>query len=438
MSDIKYNNGIVNEMINEKVYTLLPETLQKLTQGFESRERDIVLTSTLGVISASIPKVFGIYDGDKTYSNLFCMIIAPAASGKGVMNKSRILIDKIHDKLLKSSLEEIEKCKNEKKKLKERNFDNCPTPEIKILPANTSTAEMYSYLASSEHGLLIMESEADTMSIMLKNDWSNYSDVLRKAFQHEPISISRKIENIFVDVKEPKLSVVLSGTPEQMKSLVKSKENGLFSRFIVYCFDEISGFKTDLFSNKTKNSNSVFIDESQNIYDLYGRLKKIDQEIEFVWTETQHRCFINEFVKLHEMIIEFHSNGFISNLRRHGLIMFRIAMILSVLRDINNIDKREMLVCRNVDFLLALNITKILLKHSLIIFNSLDDAFLSENDEQLLFSLKKEFTRAEAIKLGKEMNIPIRTIDDKISQWKRKRIIIPIKHGTYRRDKKLM
>ena len=52
-----------------------------------------------------------------------------------------------------------------------------------------STAEMYSFLGSSEHGLLIMESEADTLSNMLNNDWNNYSDVLRKAFHHEPISI---------------------------------------------------------------------------------------------------------------------------------------------------------------------------------------------------------------------------------------------------------
>lgn len=197
MSDIRYNNGIVNGMIDEKVYQLLPNTIKNLTNEFTGRERDIVLISSLSVLSASIPNVFGIYDRDKVYSNLYSMIIAPAASGKGVMNKSRILIEKIHDRLLKLSIEEIENCKSEKKKSKERDFENCPSPEIKILPANISTAEMYSYLNTSKNGLLIMESEADTMSVMLNNDWSNYSDVLRKTFHHEPISMSRKIENVF-------------------------------------------------------------------------------------------------------------------------------------------------------------------------------------------------------------------------------------------------
>ena len=109
------------------------------------------------------------------------------------------------------------------------------------------------FLGSSEHGLLIMESEADTLSNMLNNDWSNYSDVLRKAFHHEPISISRKIEKIFEEINQPKLSMVISGTPNQLQPLIKSKDNGLFSRFIVYSFDEIAEFK-NVFAIKSRDN----------------------------------------------------------------------------------------------------------------------------------------------------------------------------------------
>ena len=79
----------------------------------------------------------------------------------------------------------------------------------------------------------MMESEADTLSIMMNNDWSNFNDVLRKCFHHEPLSIARKVEDIFVEISEPKLSVIISGTPGQLKPLLKSKENGLFSRFLI-------------------------------------------------------------------------------------------------------------------------------------------------------------------------------------------------------------
>lgn len=438
MEEIKYNNGIVNELIDDKVYQLLPSILKNLTDNFEGRERDVVLTSSLTALSVCLPNIFGQYDSDKVYPNLFSMIIAPPASGKGVMNKSRILVDKIHDKLLELSRQEQQQCREEKKKGKERDFENCPSPEVKILPANISTAEMYSYLSRSENGLIMIESEADTMSVMLNNDWSNYSDVLRKAFHHEPLSISRKLENIFVDIKEPKLSLLLSGTPQQLKSLIKSKENGLFSRFIVYSFDEISEFKTDLFSKKTNNINLIFEREGSLIYDYYGMLKKLNSEIEFLFTESQNKAFTKEFEILHQTIIDAHSHSFLSNLRRHALICYRIAMILSALRNFDKATVEQKLICKNVDFILALRITKKLLKHSLVIFNSFDDSFLSENDEQFLFSLPSTFSRAEAILKGETLGIPKRTVDDKLSQWKKKKIIIPVKHGEYRRDRKMV
>lgn len=93
------------------------------------------------------------------------MIIAPPASGKGVMNYSRKLIELIHEKILKESINNKIECEKENKK----NFNSdCPNIEIKILPANTSTSEMYSFMGNSKHGLIIIESEADTMSNMLK------------------------------------------------------------------------------------------------------------------------------------------------------------------------------------------------------------------------------------------------------------------------------
>lgn len=440
MEEIKINGGVTNEMIEEGVYRRLPKILQNITNPFTGRERDIVLTSALGVLSTCLPNIYGIYDGDKIYPNVYVMIIAPAASGKGVMNKSRILIDKIHDKVLNDSINIQKNCKEEKKKSKEKKgSDDCPSLEIKIMPANISTAEMYTYMGASNHGVLIIESEADTMSNMLNNDWSNYSDILRKCFHHEPISISRKMEKIFEDIKEPKLSLVMSGTPEQLKTLIKSKENGLYSRFIVYTFDEISQFK-NVFSISTRNNNAVFEEEAKQVFNLYEALAGLKkEEIEFKLTENQVRKFLKELTVMHGIILDFHPQSFISNLNRHGLILFRVAMILTALRNINNIPVTgKELVCSNMDFILALEVTKVFLKHSLVTYNTFDDGILSENDEKLLFGLPFQFTRAEAIKLAEMHNIPKRTMDDKLKQWKKKYIITPIRQGLYRRNKNFM
>ena len=193
-----------------------------------------------------------------------------------------------------------------------------------------------------------------------------------------------------------------------------------------------------MFLKKTNVGNTVFKNEASIIFDFYGKLKELNYEIEFFFTESQHTAFIAEFEKLQQTVINQQSHSLLSNLRRHGIICDRIAMILSALRNWDKMIEGKKLICKNVDFILALRITKTLLKHSLVTFNSFDDSFLSENDEQFLFSLPSTFTRAEAIQKGKTLGIPKRTVDDKLSQWKKKKIITPIKHGEYRRDRKMM
>ena len=85
---------------------------------------------------------------------------------------------------------------------------------------------------TSKDGVLIHESEADTLSKMFSQEWGDFSDVLRKAFHGERLSLSRDSDDEFMEIESPKLSVVLSGTRNQITPLLKSRENGLFSRFI--------------------------------------------------------------------------------------------------------------------------------------------------------------------------------------------------------------
>lgn len=416
-------------LIYEGVYNRLPKELQNLTQNFEGRERDIVLISSLVVLSNCFPNIYGIYDGDRVYPQLYGVIVAPAASGKGVMNYSRIIIEKIHKKIFQESL--IEFRENQKSSRKSGNFESTEM-RVKILPANISTSEMYSYLGSSNHGLIIIESEADTMSNMLKNDWSNYSDVLRKAFHHEPVSISRKMDKVFENIDEPKLAMLVSGTPDQLQPLIKSKENGLFSRFIVYNFDEISPFK-NVFDRNKRNNKAAFENFGEVIYNTYERLAEMESLIEFSFTENQESKFIELIKPIRNDIIENHAEGFISNVHRHGLIFYRLAMILAIIRNLDNIHVNRNLVCSNVDFMLAYHLMTTLLRHSQFTYNTIDNGDLSIQDEELLDKMNDVFSREKLINEGKKMNIPIRTIDDKISQWKRKRIIKKIDRSSYKK-----
>lgn len=428
----KLNLNEERRELENNLYERLPGILKTVTTPFSGRERDVVLLSSLGVLSNCIPNVYGTYDGKTIYPHLFVIIIAPPASGKGVMNYSRHLIEKIHKKVLEISRQQKDQCTKDKKgsKDKKQNFESCPEIEIKILPANISTSEMYSYLGRAKNGLLIIESEADTMGNMLKNDWGNYSDLLRKAFHHEPVSISRKMEGVFVEIDQPKLAFVMSGTPNQLLPLIQSKENGLFSRLMIYNFEDISEFK-DVFAPNLGGIKEIFQSVGDEVFEMYGKLLPIKEPIEFKFKEIQKIMFFKRFGVTGKEIIENHTDSFLPNMFRHGLIMFRTAMILTVLRNIDNLENQEVLTCSQEDYDCALEIAENSLAHALLTYNLMDDKSIPKQDKDILNELPPNFQRFMAITVAEKFDMPIRTLDDKLCQWQEKKIIKKVKTGHY-------
>lgn len=416
--------------IPEEVYESLPDILKELTALFTGRERDVVLLSSLSALSGLMPNVFGMYDGRKVYTNLYLMIVAPPASGKGVMNFAKHLIMPIHKKLYNDSVEAQRACE-EKNKINKTSIP-CPPVVVKIIPGNTSSAEFYSMMQNADYGAIMIESEGDTLSNALRQDFGNFSDVLRKAFQHEDLSLSRRTDRIYLEISEPQLSLVISGTQDQVLPIVKSKENGLFSRFIYYTFNDTDTWK-DVFKvdNKLKQA---FIDLGlQKIYPLYAILRSNKTSLEFKLTEYQQDRFNSQMSNINNIVNDDYPLLFSSSVRRHGLILFRLLMIVAVLRKESNLDSTNTLYVTDSDFESMLRLTKEVLRHSLSIFLSIGEAGLNQIDDDLLYSLSEIFTREQAIELGETMGLAKRTIDYKLKIWTNKKFIKKIKHGQYKR-----
>jgi len=199
-------------LIPDEVYTLLPTFLKEAVRIFDDkRQRDVVLTGALSIIGGSLDKVSGVYHQHILFPNLYAFIVAKAASGKGALKYSKMIGQALHAYYLKQG--------------------HVP-PKILYIPANSSASAVIRHLKDSGGKGIIVETEADTLNNSIKQEWGNFSDMLRKAFHHEPISISRTANNQFDEVEQPRLSIALSGTPNQILGLIPSAEDGLFSRFL--------------------------------------------------------------------------------------------------------------------------------------------------------------------------------------------------------------
>src|SRR5690606_25593343 len=81
----------------KSLYPELPEyLLQVVAVATSDEERDILLLGSLAAISACFPKLYGIYDGKKVFSNLFLFITAQASAGTGRLVPCPSLLHRIH------------------------------------------------------------------------------------------------------------------------------------------------------------------------------------------------------------------------------------------------------------------------------------------------------------------------------------------------------
>ena len=131
-----------------------------------------------------------------------------------------------------------------------------------ICPPDSSAAAVKGNLKLNIGIATICETEADTLSSTLQQEWGQFSDLMRKAFQHEPITFSRLGEKSMIKLEEipcPRLSICLSGTPNQIHGLIKGIEDGMFSRIMFYSFRnvDIPAFK-DVFSDTGSNLTEYF------------------------------------------------------------------------------------------------------------------------------------------------------------------------------------
>ena len=100
-----------------------------------------------------------------------------------------------------------------------------------------------------------------TLGNVIKQEWGSYSDLLRKTFHNERVSSSKKINNEFIEVNNPHMSVALSGTPNQVSGLIASAEDGLFSRFLFEIFKVEQKWK-----DVSPNNHQINLTEHFKIY----------------------------------------------------------------------------------------------------------------------------------------------------------------------------
>ena len=394
----------------------------------DNYERDIMLLATLTACSACIaPNVMGIYNEHKVYPNFYTFISAPAGAGKSRMNFARNIVAQI-DREKKQEYYDSKETLKESEMLNGKSSEENPvTLRTLFIPANTSASAMIRQLYDNGGQGLMFETEADTLSDALKKEYANYSDLLRNAFQHECVSLQRRKDKEFVEIENPCLSVLLSGTVAQIRNLIPNTENGLFSRFAMYRLPMREEWR-DVFAQKSSETEKQYNILGNRFYALYGKLRSVTRPIIFRFTDEQCERFNEFFGSKQSDLYEIFGGDIIASVRRLGLITFRMAMTTSVLRLEGCGTLPSELICTDSDFENTLKITECLIEHMLKIYEEMPNStngnmekYENEGEKMFFEHLPQEFDsntmRAVAEQFGISKSTAYRLIKtDKIKK----------------------
>lgn len=405
--------------ISDEVYDNLPKILREGTSLYNNRrESDMFLTAAIVVNSSLLTHIYGIYNGKRIYPNLYSFIIAPPGAGKDSVLYARKIGEVIN---------------NVRKKYSD-------SPTSLFIPGNSSSAAIYQQLSKNNGEGLLFESEADTLNQAIKQDWGGFSDILRIAYQHGTLSISRKNTDV-IEIMNSKLSIVLTSTKDQVRGVIPSVENGLFSRFVFYTFNIDTDFKV---------SNSVSYDDmcisiGEELLKLIIQTTNIER---FDFTDEQWEIFNLRFNNLQNQAKSFYGNNSISIIRRHGLMLYRIAMILTVLRyaeehaNKNYITDESPIIqleCNDIDFNTAFLLTYTYIQHAFYLYGCMNKTTATNINNKFMLSFYEalpnntDFQRSKAIEIGKEMGFENRTIDKYISILHKKGMLLSPRYGIYKK-----
>ena len=398
MKDENFHIGLDNHIKNlsfEEIVRELPGMLkQSCNQLVEETEKEVFLIGAIGVISGLLPNLKGSYAGRWIAPNLFVYILAGYGGGKGGLDYARELGKQIHqskrEKANKLILEYLTSMEVYKKELKAYNRDKVAEPPTKpvkpstlmlYIPANNSKSGIYQLLEENDVKGIMFESEGDTLADAIKQDYGNFSDTLRKAFHHEYLDLFRRLNNELIEIKKPELSVVLSSTFNQLKTLIPSIEDGLYSRFLYYELKQDNKFN-NVFDDRKSNYQQLFSQEGEVFKKLFDELEELETPIFFNLTERQKKKFVELFNIKKANLIKEVDVTMAGTANRLGIIAFRIMMIFTALRTYENGTLNNSIICNDTDFDNALRIVDRFEKHAKTVFDYLagssDKKVLSE------------------------------------------------------------
>lgn len=419
----------------EAVQALPALFLRGMAAAATHRQRDALLLGMLGVLSGCEPGVRVQYANQELSPHLYVAVLGPAGAGKGVLSYAAELARPVHEELVskwKKERKAYETQRLEWEVEQRKAFRDKRTPDMSLrpeepvrqallVPPNTSKSQLIADLeASGERGLICFTSEMDAFTAAMSTEYGKHAPELRMIYHHEPVGLNYKVDGRMVYVPHPRLAICVSGTLQQMVNFIPYREDGMMSRICFYLLPANPEWVSAEPKEAAFDLKKLFQQLGKEVADLFHFLDKYPTKV--VFTKEQWRLHDRVFSSLLGKVLMEDEENTQAIVSRHGLVMVRIATLLTAIRKYEQRSSARECTCTEVDFRAAISLVQTLLVHSLRVSTMLENhrgkrrpMRIFRQIQQILDNLPQEFTYTqflEAVALvGRSRSTAKRSLD---------------------------
>ena len=396
----------------------LPQLLQdilSIDQNSNDFQKKVQLLSTLTSIGTVIPKFQCVNRNQKLMSpNLYAVILGAPGSGKSKIDVGMTIMTKTEEAIKQMiSLSQID--------------PDLPSKCV-IIPSNITRQRLIQHLSvnGSHSPNLLYSTEMDNMKSTLKENSTGFSEELRKAFEHEKINYSIKTGNLTYTIDHPNLSLLISGTLDQVVGYL-NVDNGLFSRALICYSTEKAEFKDQKAEDQDNPLQEGYIKYADDILEIFNRFNtpktaKFTQDgLDII------KSYGEELLKLGSTYFGDSGSGVAFRL---AAMVQRIALILYACESYKN-DVPEEVDISDDTVQLAIDIIKLYQDDNFKILWEIQNVFKDEIEKAIYEALDEEFTTSYGKTVCSAHGFSDRQFPRLLTKWKNRNLVKKVKQGKW-------
>ena len=460
----------------------LPQMMSEPLSLYDDADiRTMLLMAMMPTIGSAMSHV-RVRHGQRLYSlGMMNICVGPSASGKGSVGDVASLIDDINDIICEESQQAMVDYRKRHKRYNrltsQLNFaakgdvsqlvdindiasevdePQAPLRRMHKLPSKTTAANLYRLIyANGENISYLHIPELAELTAANKGAFGDFMYILLAAQNEEQLHTGRKTDDEDYLIEHTRLAMAATGTMSSVREFIPNLEDGLSTRFLYHNLPAKDTVRGEMDEATAEAFRDVYGHHRGVLTEIWKELRqfegKTDEELPRLVISDAQREYIDEYYRqlVSFVALALPDRDLRAPILRSRLNLYRMLMIIAVLRCYEELGTVEGMFAEK-----RFTVSEADLKWGLAyIFycmmqtSTIYDRLRREEKEEpkrvylsalaFLQMLPKQFTTAEAVRLGEEFGLKQNGIAKKLARLTKEFYIAKVRQGVFVKSSKI-